>query len=82
MEILIKTFATVGGLFVALGLWFAFMAFVRRRSGCRAGKDPLEYMAHGCAGCKGDGACQSQQGQRSPETNDARHVGESARPRG
>ena len=57
METLIRAIETAAGLFIALGLWFGFMSLIRRRSGCRAGKDPLEYMAHGCAGCKGDGAC-------------------------
>lgn len=57
METLVRMVETVGGLFLALGLWFVFMALVRRRSGCRGDKDLLEYMTHGCAGCKGDGAC-------------------------
>ncbi len=57
METLVTALETAGGLFVALGLWFVFMAIMRRRSGCHGEKDLLEYMTHGCAGCKGDGAC-------------------------
>lgn len=82
MDTIISSLEAAAALFVALGLWLLFLSFVRRRSGCRAGKDPLEFMAHGCAGCKGDGMCRSQQSQRSAETKDARTAGGSAGPRG
>lgn len=38
-------------------IWFGIQAFIRRRSGCGGGEDVLDFMKHGCAGCKGDGAC-------------------------
>lgn len=56
METLLAIAKTVGAFFVAMSLWFAFNAFIRRKTGCRG--DALEFMTHGCAGCKGDGACQ------------------------
>jgi hypothetical protein len=48
---------TVLGLFLALGAWFLIQAYVRWKSGCGADQDLLEYMAHGCASCKGAGSC-------------------------
>ena len=45
---------------VVLGLWFGVQAFIRRRSGCGRNNDVLDFMKHGCAGCKGDGACHNR----------------------
>ena len=64
METVISALDTALGIFVALALWFLFMSFVRRRSGCRGDKDVLEFMTHGCAGCKGDGACSKNKSER------------------
>ena len=48
------------GLLTVLILWFGIQAFIRRRSGCESQKDVLDFMKHGCAGCKGDGACHNK----------------------
>ena len=54
---LINLLFTVVGLFVVLGLWFLIESYVRWKSGCGAGRDPLEYLAHGCFSCKGPESC-------------------------
>lgn len=43
-----------------LVIWFAIQTFVRRKSGCGRGEDVLDFMKHGCAGCKGNGACHNR----------------------
>ena len=48
------------GLLIVMAIWFAIQAFIRRRSGCRANEDVLDFMKHGCAGCKGNGACHNR----------------------
>jgi hypothetical protein len=48
---------TVLAFLVVMLLWFGIQAFIRRRSGCGSHTDTLDFMKHGCAGCKGDGAC-------------------------
>jgi len=54
---LLTLVTTVLGLFLVLGLWFLIQSYVRWKSGCGGDRDLLEYMAHGCLGCKGPGAC-------------------------
>lgn len=49
--------ATILGLFLVLGAWFLLQTYFRWKSGCGSDRDLLEYMAHGCSGCKGDGPC-------------------------
>lgn len=49
--------ATILGLFLALGAWFLIQSYFRWKSGCGGDRDLLEYMAHGCTGCKGPGSC-------------------------
>ena len=49
--------ATVAGLFLALGVFFLLQSYVRWKSGCGSDRDLLDYMAHGCGGCKGPGSC-------------------------
>jgi len=63
METLVHVVSTSVGIFVALAVWFGIQGYVRRRSGCRRDRDVLEFMAHGCAGCKGGEACHSKQGE-------------------
>lgn len=53
----INLVVVVGGLFVVMGLWFLIQSYVAWKSGCGAGRDPLDYLAHGCASCKGPEAC-------------------------
>lgn len=60
METLLAVLETAGGFFVMLAVSFAWLWLVRRRSGCQRDRDLLEYMAHGCAGCKRGGACQNR----------------------
>ncbi len=51
--------ATLGILTLML-VWFAIQTFIRRRSGCGSNHDVLDFMKHGCAGCKGNGACHNR----------------------
>lgn len=50
---------TVAGFAAIFGLFIAVQMIVRKQSGCRGDKDPLDYMAHGCANCarKASGQC-------------------------
>ena len=57
LNTIISLLATILGLFVALGAWFAIQSYFRWKSGCGGDRDLLDYMAHGCGGCKGTGAC-------------------------
>jgi hypothetical protein len=47
------------GMAVVLGLWYVLQMYLRYKSGCGKDRDLLEFMAHGCAGCKGPGTCHS-----------------------
>lgn len=57
MSTLFRLAATIAGLFLALGAWFLIQSYFRWKSGCGGDRDLLEYMAHGCSGCKGVGPC-------------------------
>jgi hypothetical protein len=57
MEMIINVLKTASAIFVTMAVWFLWMKYVRRASGCQRDQDVLEHMAHGCAGCQGDGAC-------------------------
>lgn len=48
---------TVLGFMIVLGAWYAIQMYLRYRSGCGHDRDLLEFMAHGCTGCKGPGNC-------------------------
>ena len=63
METMEQMAGTAIGIFAAMSVWFVLMGFVRRRSGCAPGRDVLEFMTHGCAGCKGDGACDNRRAE-------------------
>jgi len=54
---LVTLVLTVLGFIIVLGLWYAIQMYVRWKSGCGGDHDLLEYMAHGCTGCKGPGSC-------------------------
>jgi hypothetical protein len=66
MELVVRAIGTAVGIFVTLAGWFLIMGYLGRKSGCRGGagsshgEDALEYMAHGCAGCRGQGSCRSR----------------------
>ena len=60
MDAIIDFVEAILGLLTVLAIWFGLQAFVRRRSGCGSNKDVLDFMKHGCAGCKGDGACHNR----------------------
>lgn len=45
------------GMALLLGLWYAIQMYLRFKGGCGKDRDLLEFMAHGCAGCKGPGTC-------------------------
>jgi hypothetical protein len=57
MDAVFSLVKAVFAFFVVMLIWFGVQAFIRRRSGCGSGKDVLDFMKHGCAGCKGNGAC-------------------------
>ncbi len=61
MEALISLAKAVLGFLSVMLIWFGVQAFIRRRSGCGSNKDVLDFMKHGCAGCKGDGACHNRE---------------------
>jgi hypothetical protein len=63
METILTVLKTALGFFIAMAMWFLWMKYVRRRSGCRRDQDVLEYMAHGCAGCQGQGACHTRKAE-------------------
>jgi len=60
MEALINLAKAVLGFLSVMLLWFGVQAFIRRRSGCGSNKDVLDFMKHGCSGCKGNGACHNR----------------------
>ena len=61
---LIKFVEVSAGLFLVLGIWYAIQMFVRYKTGCGQDRDLLEFMAHGCSGCKGPGSCDRTTHQR------------------
>lgn len=63
METIRNIVGTAVSIFFALAIWVAFQGFIRRRSGGECDRDVLEHMAHGCAGCKGDGACRNKKAE-------------------
>ena len=61
MDALFSLAKAVVGMMTVLVIWFGIQAFIRRRTpGCSANKDVLDFMKHGCAGCKGNGACHNR----------------------
>lgn len=52
-EQFVSALTTVMGFATVLGIFLLIQAFVRKKTGCGRGKDPLDYMPHGCAGCSG-----------------------------
>ena len=55
---LISILSAAAGMFLVLGGWILFLAFIRRHSGCHnPDKDVLDFMAHGCGGCTSSGLC-------------------------
>ena len=54
---LLNLVIAVSGMAVLLGLWYVIQMYMTFKAGCGKDKDLLEFMAHGCLGCKGDGAC-------------------------
>jgi hypothetical protein len=60
MEAILNLAKAVLGFLGVMLIWFAIQGFIRRRSGCGSNKDVLDFMKHGCAGCKGNGACHNR----------------------
>ena len=60
MEALWSLVKAVVAMAAVMVIWYAIQAFVRRRSGCGSSQDVLDFMKHGCAGCKGNGACHNR----------------------
>jgi hypothetical protein len=60
METIFDFAKAILGILIVLAIWFGVQAFVRRRSGCGSNQDVLDFMKHGCAGCKGNGACHNR----------------------
>jgi hypothetical protein len=67
MESLLKFAQAFIGFLLVLLAWFGVQAFIRRGSGCASNKDVLDFMKHGCAGCKGDGACHNRRKEEQHE---------------
>jgi hypothetical protein len=67
-EIVVSAARGIAAVLTLLVIWFAIQAFIRRRSGCGRDHDVLDHLKHGCAGCKGDGACRRKK-ETHPETN-------------
>ncbi len=63
METILSVLEAAAAMFVVLGLWLLWLAYVGRKSGCRRDRDVLEYMTHGCAGCQGAGPCHQQEAE-------------------
>ena len=57
METLLSLARAILAFSVVMLIWFGVQGFIRRRSGCGSHTDVLDFMKHGCAGCKGNGAC-------------------------
>jgi hypothetical protein len=61
MEALFSLLKAVAGMMILMVIWFAIQSFIRRKTpGCGGNKDVLDFMKHGCAGCKGNGACHNR----------------------
>ena len=60
MDSLLSLLKAVAGFGAVMIVWFAIQAFTRKKSGCGSNQDVLDYLKHGCAGCKGDGACHNR----------------------
>ena len=62
----------VFGFMAILGIWLLLQAVIRRNSGCGAGKDVLDYLGHGCGGCKGSGSCTKRKNTAGGETPESK----------
>jgi hypothetical protein len=60
METLFNLVKAIVGMVIVMVIWFAIQTFIRRKSGCSSSQDVLDFMKHGCAGCKGNGACHNR----------------------
>lgn len=60
METIFAFLKAALGIFVVMAAWFAWMSYVRRKSGCRGDRDVLEHMTEGCAGCRNQGQCHNR----------------------
>lgn len=76
LETLLSLLRGVLGILAVMGLWVILQAIVRRGSGCGADKDVLDYLAHGCGGCKGSDACRKRKRVTGGE-NTGRWMGKS-----
>jgi len=56
-DLIVSVLTAAGSIAVVLGLWYVLQMYLRYKSGCGKDRDLLEFMAHGCAGCKGPGSC-------------------------
>jgi hypothetical protein len=61
METLFSLIKAVIGMVTVMVIWFGIQSYIRRKSGCGANQDVLDFMKHGCAGCKGNGACHNRE---------------------
>jgi hypothetical protein len=59
-ETAVQLVEAVAGMFAVLGLWILIQNFVRKRSGCRADHDVLDFMAHGCGSCVRGETCRNR----------------------
>ena len=76
LQTVLSLLTGVLGILVVMGGWFALQAIVRRRSGCGADQDVLDFMTHGCGGCKGSDVCRKRKklrGGESPESGYENH---------
>ena len=76
LETALSFITGVVGMMVILGLWLLLQSVVRKNSGCGPGKDVLDYLGHGCGGCKGSTSCSRRKivtGVETPESESKNH---------
>ena len=60
MDAIYSLLKAVLAFLVLMAAWVGIQAFIRRRSACGSNQDVLDFMKHGCTGCKGNGACHNR----------------------
>ncbi len=68
LDTLLTLLTGVLGMMAILGLWLFLQSVVRRNSGCGPGKDVLDYLGHGCGGCKVSPSCSRRKNITGVET--------------
>jgi hypothetical protein len=66
VEFALKSLLAIFGFLVVMGAWYAIQMYVRFKSRCGQDRDLLEFMAHGCGGCKDAASCPKNQMDAAP----------------